>query len=332
MADVAPFDVVEQILVRLDVKDLIRYKSICKPWRSLISSPRFVKAHLNHSYNNDRNNRQLGHRRIDVWIDVPVSYSSCRKKLDFVGSCNGLVCVSPLNVEFFVTNPLTLETNKLPKPPYMISKVVCWGFGYDPSADDYKVVAGFDSKKLTRFYALALKSNTWKVIGEVKSKSLKDSKGVLCGGALHWLAKNNVIISLDLSTEEFKEIPLPINEECEDDRAYNKLGVIEECLFLYSHYYRLPTKKWVMKNNKWELYNDDHCETKYNVVHSLTFVVDLNKKTSDVIIYDDSRLVSCNQRNYTCASHVFVQSLVSPHPHVDVNSNNYDGQKRNVKV
>ncbi|XP_076893188.1 putative F-box protein At3g16210 [Bidens hawaiensis] len=234
MAEEVLFDVVEQILVQLDVEDLIRCKNVCKSWQYFISSPRFVKAHLNHSYNNDRNNRQLGHRRIDIWIAIPFrqSYSPYRKKLNFVGSCNGLVCVSPLHVEFFVTNHLTLETNKLPVPPYMISEVVCWGFGYDPSVDDYKVVAGFDSKNLTLFYALTLKSNSWKVIGEVKSKRLEDIKGVLCGGTLHWLAKNNVIISLDLSTEEFKEIRLPINEEYkyEYDRAYNKLGVIEECL------------------------------------------------------------------------------------------------------
>ncbi|MFS7988888.1 putative F-box domain-containing protein [Helianthus anomalus] len=42
MAELA-LDVVKQILVQLDVGDLIRCKSVCKSWRSLISSPPFVK-------------------------------------------------------------------------------------------------------------------------------------------------------------------------------------------------------------------------------------------------------------------------------------------------
>ncbi|GJV10769.1 MOR1-like protein [Tanacetum coccineum] len=38
-------DICEQILVRLDAEDLIICKSVCKSWKSLISHPRFVKAH-----------------------------------------------------------------------------------------------------------------------------------------------------------------------------------------------------------------------------------------------------------------------------------------------
>ncbi|MFS7988892.1 putative F-box domain-containing protein [Helianthus anomalus] len=102
MAELA-LDVVEQILVRLDVGDLIRCKSVCKSWRFLISSPRFVKAHLNNAYTNDRNNDELGHRRVclrgirgeDSWFLL-----DC---IHIVGSCNGLLCVSPIGVKFVVT-------------------------------------------------------------------------------------------------------------------------------------------------------------------------------------------------------------------------------------
>ncbi|KAM0024959.1 putative F-box domain-containing protein [Helianthus debilis subsp. tardiflorus] len=41
MAEFGYGDLVELILVRLDVKDLIRFKSVCKSWHSLIASPRF---------------------------------------------------------------------------------------------------------------------------------------------------------------------------------------------------------------------------------------------------------------------------------------------------
>ena len=63
------FDVVEDILVQLNVNDLLRCKSVCKSWYSLISSPRFVKAHLKTTYvNNDSSNscNELGHVRISM--------------------------------------------------------------------------------------------------------------------------------------------------------------------------------------------------------------------------------------------------------------------------
>lgn len=93
MSEDVVFDVVEQILVKLDVIDLIRCKNVCKSWRSLISSHRFIKAHLNHTYNND--NKQVGHRRMIMsGIQHPMKISQeSLYYLDsnhIVGSSNGL--------------------------------------------------------------------------------------------------------------------------------------------------------------------------------------------------------------------------------------------------
>ncbi|GKC73508.1 F-box protein CPR30-like protein isoform X1, partial [Tanacetum coccineum] len=56
------FDVVECILLRSAATDLTSWKVVCKSWYSLISSPRFAQAHLNHTCNN--NDNELGHVRI----------------------------------------------------------------------------------------------------------------------------------------------------------------------------------------------------------------------------------------------------------------------------
>ncbi|KAI3799069.1 hypothetical protein L1987_34359 [Smallanthus sonchifolius] len=117
MAELA-FDMVEQILVRLDVEDLIRCKSVCNSWQSFISCPRFK----------DRYGDNLLH---------------------VVGSCNGLVCVSPKDAELVVTNPSTREHKKLQTPPYQskvkrVRDAVCWGFGYDSSAADYNLMEKAD--------------------------------------------------------------------------------------------------------------------------------------------------------------------------------------------
>ena len=41
-----PRELIVDILSRLPVKTLCRFKCVLKPWRSLISDPDFVKTHL----------------------------------------------------------------------------------------------------------------------------------------------------------------------------------------------------------------------------------------------------------------------------------------------
>nr|XP_017178132.2 F-box/kelch-repeat protein At3g06240-like [Malus domestica]XP_028950854.1 F-box/kelch-repeat protein At3g06240-like [Malus domestica] len=41
-----PYEIVEEILLQLPVKSLLRFRSVCKPWLALISDPKFVKSHL----------------------------------------------------------------------------------------------------------------------------------------------------------------------------------------------------------------------------------------------------------------------------------------------
>ncbi|KAJ0806759.1 putative F-box domain, galactose oxidase/kelch, beta-propeller, F-box associated interaction [Helianthus annuus] len=219
MAKFVHADVVDQILLRSEVKDLIRFKSVCKSWHSLITSPRFVNRHLNHSYNKDCCNNKLNNRRICL------AYEECFYSL--VGSCNGLVCIfSYLTWTILVGNPMTREVRRLNLPSFLLFRSLCWGFGHDLSEDDYTVVvADKKGENQTCFYLLSLKSNVWRVIGEVKYRLLTKA-GILCNGALHWLVGDNentkkLIICYDLSKEEFKEIPL-----LPDDARYMKVLLI----------------------------------------------------------------------------------------------------------
>ncbi|XP_071687010.1 F-box/kelch-repeat protein At3g06240-like [Rutidosis leptorrhynchoides] len=121
-----------------------------------------------------------------------------------VGSCDGLVCVCSYEGEFLVTNPSTREVRKLPMPPLYkdMEEEVPWGFGYDSSTHDYKVVVGFnESEHHTRFQVLSLKSNEWRFIGDGHYSSTRyntdySNVGFLYDGTLHcylqkvWLMKN----------------------------------------------------------------------------------------------------------------------------------------------
>ncbi|XP_071708383.1 F-box/kelch-repeat protein At3g06240-like [Rutidosis leptorrhynchoides] len=242
MTSEALVDVVEQILVKLDVKDLIRCKSVCKSWHSLISSDRFINYHLNRSYKNDLNNYAIGHRRI-------LAPHTLLLELSMIGSSNGLVCIyQQFDGQLLVANPSTREVKKLPELRLDISE--CWGFGYDSSTKDYKIIVGFWRLKTTCFNLLSLKTNIWEVIRDVKYEPIMSVRGVLLDGSIHWLMinKNNskkVILSFDLSREEFIEISLP--DEC--DQYNMRLGVIKQCLCIFSlsPYSRKPEMKWVLK-------------------------------------------------------------------------------------
>uniref|UniRef100_J3MBN8 F-box domain-containing protein n=1 Tax=Oryza brachyantha TaxID=4533 RepID=J3MBN8_ORYBR len=45
MADI-PDDVAEQILLRLPVKSILRFRSVCRSWRAMVADPRFVRPPL----------------------------------------------------------------------------------------------------------------------------------------------------------------------------------------------------------------------------------------------------------------------------------------------
>ncbi|KAJ9555868.1 hypothetical protein OSB04_010482 [Centaurea solstitialis] len=321
-----PIEIIEQILVRLDVRDLIRCKAVSTDWESLISEPRFVKAHLKHSYDKDRNDDEIGERRM-VIAKLPYRYRSQRYEIDdryfdhhhchLIGSSNGLVCISPFIPQVLVANPSTREVKKLRKPQVPEYEPLCWGFGYDPSIDDYKVVVGFQKGDVTCFKALTLKSNVWKVIGEVNYDFLS-RVGVLCNGALHWVMYGGpsqnyemVILSFDISKEEFMEVPQPDDERFVSlhDSA-TRLGTIDGCLCLFSRSL-LPHKIWMMKEynvkESWEMV-DGNCEIKNEVVHCMKELKHYipHKRT----LCDKTRF--CKSREFIGAP-IFVESLVSPH-------------------
>ncbi|XP_024983443.1 F-box/kelch-repeat protein At3g06240-like isoform X2 [Cynara cardunculus var. scolymus] len=320
-----PEEVLEQILIRLSVKDLIRCRSVSKSWLSLISDPNFVKGHLKNSHNRDRNDDGIGNRRIVMSI-IPCCYRHRLYERDDIffdarechlfGSANGLVCVSPSHSEILLVNPETREVNKLKNPHIPEIGYLIGGFGYDPSTDDYKVVLGFTRfRGYTCFKVFTLKSNVWKVIGDFHY-TLFSRVGILCNGALHWVAKHDnkkAILSFDLSEDKLKEIPQPDHVLYEVGIAgYSsmRLGTLDDRLCAYRSE-MVPYNIWVMNNynvkQSWELV-DPESKTKYEAVHRL----------KDLKHYIPNKRSFCHEKWIVktpefVGSLTYVPSLVSPH-------------------
>ncbi|KAF5791908.1 putative F-box domain-containing protein [Helianthus annuus] len=302
MAKFVHADVVEQILLRSEVKDLIRFKSVCKSWHSLITSPRFVNRHLKHSYNKDRNDSKIGHRRITFADDD-------HRPRNLVGSSNGLVCVESAYLHFSVVNPLTGEVTQLRRSPY-ICLWLFWGFGYDESTDDYKVIVKGENRTCVR--VMSLKSNVWRVIEDVKYEFISKT-GILSHGALHWIVRDQnckkLIISFDLSKEEFKEIPQPADAGYECTYS-SRLGIVKECLCIFRRSNCcLLDNLWIMKSynvkGSWERLPHIH-NMQHDIVHHLKGNVSWPSST-----LEHHWGCECGWKN--TAAPIFVQSLVSPH-------------------
>ncbi|XVF37949.1 hypothetical protein REPUB_Repub20aG0055300 [Reevesia pubescens] len=198
-----PDDIVMEILLRLPVKSLCRFKCVCKFWcNGLISdSQYFVKLQLNQSIKANRLTYALyarSHfpRRLELDYESLVSRSHnanptendslCGLKIrvrdkiiDLTGrqmrvwgSCNGLLCFVAVPKILVLANVSTRETKTIFYCDDTKSRIrvtvedegrLRGGFGYDASKDDYKVVKIHSSSQTVDVYSL--KKDHWSFCG-----------------------------------------------------------------------------------------------------------------------------------------------------------------------
>ncbi|KAK4792216.1 hypothetical protein SAY86_022651 [Trapa natans] len=220
-----PPDLTVEILSRLSVKSLVRFKSVCKLWLSLIESSRFVSRHLNRSINNCGGDKDryggryllVKHRRRDSGarlisllstetlelippVDIPPHVDA--REFNVIGSCNGILCcASDSGWPIFFWNPATRKSRVL--PGCMFSRggvelpeslcVFAHGFGYDCVVDDYKLVriAFFHllNKPCFRAEVFAVSEGSWREVPALACR-VYSSGCTAVNGILYWVAYN----------------------------------------------------------------------------------------------------------------------------------------------
>ncbi|RYR79372.1 F-box/kelch-repeat protein At3g23880 isoform X2 [Arachis hypogaea] len=219
-----PFELIIEILTRLPLTTLLRFRSVCKSWNSLITDPSFALNHLHAT----STRRLIFTRPADPYFtdyslsSAFASTSAAATRLfpsavpgshfhhSIVGSCNGLLCLFTVSRNLLLWNPSTGKFRNLPSLEDQRFSVVTSGFGYDHVTHSYKVVVvlyiknhEFDSRVHT------LGSDSWRRIQHFPLSSTACCPGRFVSGMLSWLDKNRFIVSLDLALESYRRISLP---------------------------------------------------------------------------------------------------------------------------
>ncbi|XP_059624827.1 F-box protein CPR1-like [Cornus florida] len=281
-----PQELVFDVLCRLPVKSLCRFKCVSKSWLTLISDPHFAKTHLNR--NNNDNEREQLLLISDHLYSVDCAEASTNKdavvatKLDcfpinapeefeILGSCNGLLLVCDVDFNKYLLNPTTREIRDLPDTPFDHESIcghTILGLGYDSAADDYKVVAiearedaeYDDCDKPCCIYTVvsvySLKSDSWRKIQDVPHyhSYFCTSSLVLVNGCLHWKTVGShgysfVIAAFDVTAEKFSELQTPSSLDISGlNLVFYTLGISRGCICLLApHDNGTQTDFWVMK-------------------------------------------------------------------------------------
>ncbi|MBA0749010.1 hypothetical protein Gogos_002977 [Gossypium gossypioides] len=212
-----PTDMIPNILCRLPVKTLLRFKCVSKPWGSLIDDSHFVRSHLHQSLKTNNN--------VELFLDngaeiddnaYAVDFDSLNNLVQFprpftaeitkyrsriIGSYNGLLAVYHREEGIALWNPSTRKCHYLPAldedismdhdttPGYNYDNSTILGFGYDNITEDYKVVKMLRSKTQNCFKVTiySQKSNTWRRIKDCPYNiPINYNDGAYINNAIHW--------------------------------------------------------------------------------------------------------------------------------------------------
>uniref|UniRef100_A0A453CVS0 F-box domain-containing protein n=1 Tax=Aegilops tauschii subsp. strangulata TaxID=200361 RepID=A0A453CVS0_AEGTS len=159
-----PDELVSEILPRIPVEPLLRFRSVCKAWRGIIDEDSFHREHLRHQTSSLLVAPWIGENDDDgpfasstgevtaagfyQWdgkqqdaatlVHAMPNYHNKMEALHSMAHCDGLVLL-PADDTVHVVNPATRRTITLPPTPNRFQGPHAFGLGHDPRSNAYKV-------------------------------------------------------------------------------------------------------------------------------------------------------------------------------------------------
>lgn len=279
MAANLPWEITIEILSRLPVKSLVRFKCVSKSFYSLISQDaQFKRKHLDQSTRHDLIvNLEL--RPYHLFSFSLSSLSSDDHDQDGVielaypiedehwgymtvsRSCNGLLCIEDKRGIVCIWNPSTRELRGLPDCPRADERMA-FSLGYDSSSDDYKVLSIHRSLVNgavgTVFQLFSLKrDSSWRKIMDLPGMKFNVGGSYdFYNGAFYWIENISrcaewdeplVIASFDIKEEKLKEFELSPPIRYSDQYTIFDVSVLGGKLCLYSQSSDTSFDLWVIE-------------------------------------------------------------------------------------
>ncbi|XP_065871766.1 F-box protein At5g07610 [Euphorbia lathyris] len=221
-------DLLLQILVRLPIKSLLKFKSVSKHWLSLITNPHFSRrGYLSHcglfldtwsraTYQFDFIDLHCNHS------DPPLKTLTCvdyPPEMKIIQSCNGLLlcCSIPSSksaTNYYVCNPTTKQHSVIP-PLTPVGEISGPFLAFDPlKSPDYKVICIHQFQIEEPNYQIEIyssKSGKWR-LSEASFRLDFDigmHGGVFWNGGIHWYTDSGPCLYFDVDEEEIKEMAMP---------------------------------------------------------------------------------------------------------------------------
>nr|GMD20378.1 F-box/kelch-repeat protein At3g23880-like [Ipomoea batatas] len=245
-----PIEIIRCMLLKLNVKALIRCQSVCKEWRSIIQDdPDFKLSYrgpgrvvaaaacdgrsaVTYITNTLHIKTLFKATANSSFLNTTTRFPPSNRWFSGVWcSCNGLVLFS-VGKHILLWNPSTRCCAKVLELQRLLVwwvQVVVSGLCFVPSTGDYKAVVCLSSDTV---FVASLKNKDWhKVLFPYDAESITDC-GVNFHNTLHWRVIDlqtgwNKIVYFDPESDEFKELPIPGGEE---SSVILGMGIINDCL------------------------------------------------------------------------------------------------------
>ncbi|XP_026420332.1 F-box/kelch-repeat protein At3g23880-like [Papaver somniferum] len=274
-----PRDILSDILIRLPVKSIARFRCVNNEWLNLLKSSEFLKTQYQHAVEMDKFSIMLpSNGYIDTLSYDPFS-STCEESshdirlvestergIEFLGCCNGLVLLKHVNkfhsCVLMLWNPCSNECKRVPNPPGASKDrsrmYVEYGLAYDYQIEDFKVVCLAESlnNNWCKVHVYTLKSNSWRRVHGVKMDDFSDRVFSMArlpvNGSLHWIINeegtefrnDRFILCFDIEKEKLDKMPLDILDDAAEPFLCVLCGSL--CLFCYDS---KVISVWVSKDN-----------------------------------------------------------------------------------
>ncbi|KAK4259170.1 hypothetical protein QN277_005527 [Acacia crassicarpa] len=220
-----PPEIIINILKRLPVKFILRFRSLCKDWKNLFNTRHFIAQHASFSahqnpllllheadfYDSGKPpSLRLVNRNMETVQNLSISsIDSFKHHWSAIGSCNGLVCVRVHNLgrdgssKLCLWNPAIRDVKEIPLATRKDKLESCkFGFGFCSLINDYKIVnfykiknkknANKNKKNVAGGHdgveVYSLNTNSWKELeirAVLKNTTIKSNQ-VSVDGTIFW--------------------------------------------------------------------------------------------------------------------------------------------------